>query len=87
MSSWCPSLLLGRLAAPPVVITNPDLIKYLIFQLFAEATLVATLVVLSAMALREEWKHAMRLWKRRRGGVEWRKAAAGEADRAGDGIA
>ena len=49
--------------------------------------MVATLVVLSAMALREEWKHAMRLWKRRRGGVEWRKAAAGEADRAGEGIA
>ncbi len=55
---------------PPVVITNPDLIKYLIFQLFAEATLVVTLVVLSAMALREEWMHAMRRWKRRKSRIE-----------------
>ena len=47
--------------------------------------MLATLVVLSVMALHEEWKHAMILWKRRRGGVEWRKGAAGEADRAGKG--
>ena len=70
-SSYYPSqLLLGRLAPPPVVITNPDLIKYLIFQLFAEATLGVTLVVLSAMALREEWMHAMRRWKRRKSRIE-----------------
>jgi hypothetical protein len=84
MASSYPSLLLlGRLAAPPVVITNPDLIKYLIFQLFSEATLVVTLVVLSAMALREEWMHAMRLWKRWKGRMEEpRKEAVGEAYRA-----
>ena len=80
-SSYPSLLLLGRLAAPPVVITDPDLIKYLIFQLFSEATLVATLVVLSAMALREECRHATRSWKR------WREGGGGrmEGPRKGGG--
>ncbi len=86
MASSYPSLLLGRLAAPPVVITNPDLIKYLIFQLLVEATLVMTFLVLAAIALWEEWKYAMRRWKRRKGSrIESRKAV-GQVDRAGEGV-
>ncbi|KAL3777199.1 hypothetical protein ACHAW5_000737 [Stephanodiscus triporus] len=67
MASSYLSTLLGRLASPPVVITNPDLIKYLIFQLLAEATLVLTFVALASMALREEVIQATRRWKRSRG--------------------
>ncbi len=81
MTSSYPSPLLGRFASPPFVIANPDLIKYLILQLFAEATFVVTLAVLGGMALREEWRHVARRWKRRMSGREvggaWRRGAAG----------
>lgn len=60
-------MLLGRLASPPVVITNPDLIKYLIFQLLVEAIFVMTFAILGGIVLYEEWKHAVRWWRRRYG--------------------
>eukprot|EP00580_Thalassiosira_gravida_P002468 CAMPEP_0201599250 /NCGR_PEP_ID=MMETSP0492-20130828/784_1 /ASSEMBLY_ACC=CAM_ASM_000837 /TAXON_ID=420259 /ORGANISM="Thalassiosira gravida, Strain GMp14c1" /LENGTH=87 /DNA_ID=CAMNT_0048061805 /DNA_START=9 /DNA_END=272 /DNA_ORIENTATION=- len=49
--------LLDTLTAPPIVVTNPEVIKYLICQLFTEAILVLTLVLLVPSILWEEWRH------------------------------
>eukprot|EP00581_Thalassiosira_minuscula_P017791 CAMPEP_0183723300 /NCGR_PEP_ID=MMETSP0737-20130205/14922_1 /TAXON_ID=385413 /ORGANISM="Thalassiosira miniscula, Strain CCMP1093" /LENGTH=78 /DNA_ID=CAMNT_0025953561 /DNA_START=94 /DNA_END=330 /DNA_ORIENTATION=- len=49
--------LLDKLTAPPIVVTNPEVIKYLICQLFTEAILVMTLVLLVPSILWEEWRH------------------------------
>jgi hypothetical protein len=49
-----------------IVITNPDLVKYLIFQLFAEAILLCTLFILSAILLTEEWYYRCKVWERQR---------------------
>ena len=48
--------------SPPIVVTNPEVVKYLICQLFTEAVLVLTLVFLIPSILWEEFKH----WSRRR---------------------
>ena len=39
------------------MVTNPEVIKYLICQLFTEAILVLTLVLLVPSILWEEWRH------------------------------
>eukprot|EP00584_Thalassiosira_punctigera_P021250 CAMPEP_0172554900 /NCGR_PEP_ID=MMETSP1067-20121228/56936_1 /TAXON_ID=265564 ORGANISM="Thalassiosira punctigera, Strain Tpunct2005C2" /NCGR_SAMPLE_ID=MMETSP1067 /ASSEMBLY_ACC=CAM_ASM_000444 /LENGTH=89 /DNA_ID=CAMNT_0013343363 /DNA_START=56 /DNA_END=325 /DNA_ORIENTATION=- len=49
--------LLDKLTAPPIVVTNPEVIKYLVCQLFTEAILVLTLVLLVPSILWEEWRH------------------------------
>jgi hypothetical protein len=49
-----------------IVITNPNLVKYLIFQLFAEAILLCTLFILSAILLTEEWYYRCKVWERQR---------------------
>jgi hypothetical protein len=63
MSSYV-SALLGGIASPPIVIADPDLVKYLILQLFVEAVLVIAFVVLGGIVLYEEWKHAVRRYGR-----------------------
>ena len=45
------------LHAPPIVVTNPEVVKYLICQLWTEAVLVLTLVLLVPSILWEEWRH------------------------------
>ena len=55
-----------RFSRPRIVINNPDLINYVIFQLFAEAVLLCTLFVLSAILLREEWYYRCKVWERQR---------------------
>lgn len=52
--------------SPPIVITNPDLVKYLIFQLLAEAMLVCTILGLSVILIREEWYYQSKVWERER---------------------
>ena len=53
-----------RFSRPRIVINNPDLINYVIFQLFAEAILLCTVLVLSAILLREEWYYRCKVWER-----------------------
>ena len=55
-----------RFSRPRIVINNPDLINYVIFQLFAEAVLLCTLFVLSAILLREECYYKCKVWERQR---------------------
>lgn len=55
-----------RSSRPSIIITNPDLIKYIIFQLFAEAILFCTIFSLSAMLIREEWSYNCKVWERQR---------------------
>ncbi len=40
----------------PIVVTNPDAVRYLIYQLYTEAVLVVTLVLLVPFVLLDEWR-------------------------------
>lgn len=73
--------LLESLSAPPVVVTNPEVVKYLICQLFTEAILVLTLVLLVPSILWEEWRHFV---KNRRAARDGRRMRHGERQQAGE---
>lgn len=73
MSSSPP--LLDNLTAPPIVVTNPEVVKYLICQLFTEAILVLTLVLLVPSIVWEEWRHVS---KHR---LRWKKKMNKKADK------
>ncbi|KAL9181949.1 hypothetical protein ACHAXT_012292 [Thalassiosira profunda] len=49
-----------------IVVTNPEVIKYLVCQLFTEAILVLTLALLVPSILWEEWRHFAKEWRRKR---------------------
>jgi hypothetical protein len=44
-----------RMAAP-IVVTNPEAVRYLIFQLYTEAVLVLTLVLVVPLVVWDEWR-------------------------------
>lgn len=44
------------MATTPIVVTNPDAVRYLIFQLYTEAILVLTLVLIVPLVVLDEWR-------------------------------
>lgn len=42
--------------AAPIVVTNPEAVRYLIFQLYTEAVLVLTLVLVVPLVVWDEWR-------------------------------
>lgn len=70
--------LLDQITAPPIVVTNPEVVKYLICQLFTEAILVLTLALLVPSILWEEWRHYSANRAHRAKVKEMAKMTAGE---------
>lgn len=54
----------SKILSAPLVVTNPDVIKYLICQLFTEAILVITFTLLVTSILYEEIRHIRKNWIR-----------------------
>ena len=54
----------------PIVVTNPEVIKYLICQLWTEAILLLTLFLLIPSIVWEEWLHFIKKRLRKKGRKE-----------------